>query len=113
MALIAAATSVGAADEADKEGEKQPNPFQALQEAYAKGVSTTRVEVKDLPKEISAGAAKARPGATVGKAQRLEIKHTLQYVAFDKPQVQTYQAVVIQGDKRTRLQVAPNGQKLG
>jgi hypothetical protein len=97
---------------AKKEEGKKPDPLQALKEAYSKGVSTTPVEVKDLPKEISAGAAKGRPGAAIRKAQRLEIKHTLKYVAFDKPRVQSYQAVLVNGDRRTRVLVAPDGKKL-
>jgi hypothetical protein len=100
-------------DKAGKNDEgKKLDPLQALKEAYAKGVSTTPVEVKDLPKEISEGSAKARPGAAIRTAQRLEIKHTLKYVAFDKPRVQSYQAVLVNGDKRSRVQVAPDGDKL-
>jgi hypothetical protein len=117
MALLVAAAYVGGADQPDKpakkEQGKQPNPLQALKDTYAKGVSTTPVAVKDLPKEISAGVAKARPGAAIRKAQRLEIKHTLKYVALDKPRVQSYQAVLANGDKRTRVQVRPDGMKLG
>jgi hypothetical protein len=85
--------------------------MQALREAYAKGVRTTPVEVKDLPSEIGEGAVKARPGASIRKAQRLEIKQTLKYVAFDKPRVQAYRAILVNGDKRTRVQVAPDGKK--
>ncbi len=105
----------GAADQADKpakEGEKQPDPLKALEEAYAKGVTTTVVEPKDLPKEIVDGAAKARPGASIHKAEKVEIKHTMKYVASDKPQVQTYMAILVKDDKRTRVQIAPDGKKL-
>lgn len=115
MLLLVSAASVGRADQPDKpaikDDGKQSDPFQALQEAYSKGVSTTPVEVKDLPKEISDGAIKARPGGSIRKVQRSEIKHTLKYVAFEVPRVQSYQAVLVNGDKRTRVQVAPDGKK--
>jgi hypothetical protein len=110
LALLVAAAP-GGADE-PKTPAKQPDPLQALKEAYAKGVSTTPVELKELPKPISDGAAKARPGASIRKAQKLEIKHTMKYVAFDKPRVQSYQAILVKDDKRTRVQVAPDGKKL-
>lgn len=90
---------------------KQGTPLQALQDAFAKGVTTTAVDVKDLPKAIADAAAKQTPGAEIKKAQKQEIRHTLKYVAFDKPRVQTYQVVVVKDDKRTRLQVAPDGKK--
>lgn len=97
---------------AKKDGAKQPDPFQALKEAFAKGVTTTAVELKELPKEISDGAAKVRPGAAIKKAEKMEIKQTLKYVASDKPQVQTYQAILVSDGKRSRIQVAPDGKKL-
>jgi hypothetical protein len=111
-----AAASVARGDQPDNPGKKQegkkPHPLQALKDAYSKGVSTAPVEPKDLPKEVSDGGAKARPGASIRKAQRLEIKHTLKYVAFDKPRVQSYQAILVNGEKRIRVQVAPDGKKL-
>lgn len=115
--LVAAAVRDGSAGQPDKPAQKKEegkklDPLQALREAYSKGVNTTQVEVKDLPKVISDGAAKARPGTTVRKAQRLEIKHTLKYIASEKPQVQIYQAILVNGDKRTQVQVAPDGKKL-
>jgi hypothetical protein len=66
------ASLVASADGPDKpvkkEEGKKPDPLQALKEAYSKGVSTTPVEVKDLPKGISDGTAKAWPGASIRKA---------------------------------------------
>jgi K+/H+ antiporter YhaU regulatory subunit KhtT len=119
LALIALALAVAPGDCADqpkdppkKEEGKQPDPLQALKEAFAKGVTTTPIEPKELPKEIGEGAAKVRPGATVKKAQKMEIKQTLKYVAFDKPQVQSYQAVVNNDGKRTLVQLATDGKKL-
>jgi hypothetical protein len=116
IALLVAAVPAGSADQPDKpvkkKDGKKPDPLQTLKEAYSKGVSTTTVEVKDLPKQISDGAARARPGASIRKAVRLEIKHTLKYVPFDKPRVRSYQAVLVNGDKRIRVQVAPDGKKL-
>jgi len=96
-----------------KDEGKQPNPLQALKEAFAKGVTTKAVEPKDLPKEITEAAAKNTPGASIKKAQKQEIRHTLKYVAFDKPRVQSYQAIVVKDDKRVRVQLAPDGKKLG
>src|SRR5215470_19265824 len=75
-----------------KDGAKQADPFQALKEAFAKGVTTKAVEPKDLPKEIADAAAKNAPGAAIQKAQRQEIRLTMKYVALDKPQIKTYQA---------------------
>jgi hypothetical protein len=104
------------ADEAQKKpadkGAKQPSPLQALQDAFNKGVTTTAIEPKDLPKEITDGAAKQAPDASIKKAEKMEIRHTLKYVASDKPNVQWYQAIVVKDDKRVRVQVAPDGKKL-
>jgi hypothetical protein len=89
------------------------NPLQALQDAFNKGVTVTPIEAKDLPKEIADAAAKKSPGATIEKAKKQEIRHTLKYVAFDKPRVQSYQVVVAKDEKKVRVQVAPDGKKLG
>jgi len=100
-------------DEPKKPAEKkQPNSFQALQDAYKKGVSVTAVEPKDLPKEISDASAKHAPGSEIKKAEKQEIKHTMKYVALDKPQVQRYQVIVGKDDRLTRIEVAPDGEKL-
>ena len=100
-------------DEPKKPAEKkQPNPLQALQDAFKKGVTLTSVEPKDLPKEITDASAKHAPGASIKKAEKQEIKHTMKYVAFDKPQVQRYQVIVGKDDKLTRIQVGPDGKKL-
>ncbi|HZZ78555.1 MAG TPA: hypothetical protein VFE62_08555, partial [Gemmataceae bacterium] len=112
LALLVA-VSHGTGQPAKQEGKKQPNPLQALKDAFAKGVTTTPIEVKDLPKEISEGAAKARPGASVKKAQKVEIKHTMKYVAFDKPRVQSYKAILVNDGKRVAVQIAPDGKKQG
>src|SRR4051812_10558562 len=110
LAFLAVAAAGGQPDTPPrKDAKPNADPFQALKEAFAKGVSTTTVEPKDLPKEITDGAAKVRPGATIRKAQRLEIRHTLKYAAFDQPRVQTYQAVLVDDGKRVRVQVAPDG----
>lgn len=100
-------------DPPKKDAGKQPNPLQGLQDAFNKGVTVTAVEPKDLPKEITEAAAKDAPGATIAKAKKQEIKHTMKYVALDNPKVQYYQAVVVQDDKRTRVRLAPDGKKLG
>src|SRR5262249_41595310 len=34
-------------------------------------------------------------------------------VAWDKPRVQSYQATVVKGDKRIRVQIAPDGKLMG
>jgi len=101
-------------DEPKKPAEKkQPNPLQALQDAFKKGVTLTTVEPKDLPKEITDASAKHSPGAAIKKAEKQEIKHTMKYVAFDKPQVQRYQVIVVGKDEKlTRIQVGPDGKKL-
>jgi hypothetical protein len=96
----------------DKDGAKQPNPFQALQDAFSKGVSVKAVDPKDLPREITEAAARNAPGASIKKANKQEIRHTLKYVAFDKPRVQTYQATIVKDDKRVRVQLAPDGKQL-
>lgn len=96
-----------------KDDTKKDNPLQALQDAFNKGVTVTDVEVKDLPKAITDGAAKSAPGATIKKAKKQEIKHTLKYVAMDKPKVQWYQATVVKDDKRVRVQLAPDGKVMG
>jgi hypothetical protein len=103
--------SAGFADDA-KAPDKKPNPFQALKDAYAKGVTITDVAPKDLPKAIADGAAKQAPDATVKKAQKHEIKHTMQYVAFEKPKVQWYEVIVVKDDKKTRIRLAPDGKKM-
>jgi hypothetical protein len=95
-----------------KDAPKQPNPLQALQDAFAKGVSTKPIDPKDLPKEITDAVAKKAPGATVTKAQKQEIRHTMKYVALDKPRVQKYQATLVKDDKRIRVQLAPDGKVL-
>ncbi len=113
-ALLVAATGGLRGDEKPKpapkkDDGKQPNPLQALQEAFKKGVTVTSVEPKDLPKEITEAAAKNAPGAAIKKSQKQEIRHTLKYVAFDKPRVQSYQVTVVKDGKRSRVQVSPDG----
>lgn len=114
--LIAAPGAVGADTDPktppDKKDPAKPNPLQALQDAFNKGVSVMAVEPKDLPKEIAEAAAKHAPGTTIKKADKQEIRHTMKYVALDKPEVQRYQVVVVQDDKRVRIQVAPDGKRL-
>lgn len=95
-----------------KDEAKQDNPLQALQEAFSKGVTLKDVEPKELPKEISEAVAKNAPGATIKKCQKQEIRHTLKYVAFDKPKVQSYQATIVKEDKRVLVQLAPDGKVL-
>lgn len=94
---------------AKKEGGKQPNPLQALQEAFAKGVSVKAVEPKDLPREISEAVTRNAAGASIKRAQKREIRHTLKYLAFDKPRIQSYQATLVKDDKRVRVQLAADG----
>ena len=53
-------------------------------------------------------AAKHAPDATVKKAQKQEIKHTMQYVALDKPKVY-YTVTVLQDGKEKALGVKPDG----
>jgi hypothetical protein len=96
-----------------KDAPKQPDPLQALKDAFAKGVTLKAMEAKDLPREITEAVAKNAPGASIKKAQKQEIGHTLKYVAFDKPRVQSYQATVVKDDKRFRVQLAPDGKPLG
>ena len=45
-----------------KDEAKKDNPLQALQDAFNKGVTLKDVDPKDLPREISDGAAKNAPG---------------------------------------------------
>jgi hypothetical protein len=97
---------------ASKDAGKQPNPLQALQDAFSKGVSVKELDPKDLPKEISEGASKSAPGAAIKKAKKQEIRHTLKYVALDQPKVQSYQAIILKDDKRVRVQLGPDGKKL-
>lgn len=92
-----------------KDEGKKDNPLHALQDAFNKGVTLKDVDPKDLPRQIRDGAAKNAPGATIKKAQKQEIEHTLKYVALDKPKVQWYQATVVKDDKRYRVQIAPDG----
>ncbi len=95
-----------------KDGGKQPDPLQALQDAFAKGVTVKDVDPKDLPKEITEAAAKSAPGASIKKARKQEIRHTLKYVALDKPKVQSYQATVVKDGKGVRVQVSPDGKQV-
>jgi hypothetical protein len=97
---------------ANKDGGKQANPLQALQDAFSKGVSVKAVDPKDLPKEITEAATKNAPGASIKNAQKQEIRHTMKYVALDKPKVQSYQATVAKDDKRVRVQIAPDGKQV-
>jgi len=96
-----------------KDDAKKDNPLQELQDAFNKRVTLKDVDPKDLSREISDGAAKNAPGATIKKAQKQEIKHTLKYVALDKPKVQSYQATVVKDDKRSRVQIASDGKVMG
>jgi hypothetical protein len=50
-----------------KDTGKPANPLQDLQEAFSKGVTVTPVQLKDLPKEITDGAAKNALGAAIKK----------------------------------------------
>lgn len=109
-ALLVVSSAGSSADAPAKDA--KTNPFQALKDAFAKGVKTTDIEPKDLPREIRDGVARQAPEATIKKAQKSEIQHTLKYVAFDKPRVQSYQAVVVKDDKRVRVRVGPDGKKL-
>ena len=95
-----------------KDEGKQPDPLQALQDAFSKGVTVKDVDPKDLPKEITEAAAKNSPGSSIKKARKQEIRHTLKYVALDKPKVQSYQATVVKDDKRVRVQVSPDGKQV-
>src|SRR5262249_11763563 len=69
----------------NKDAGKQPNTLQALQDAFSKGVSVTAVDPKDLPRQVTEAATKNAPGASIKKAQKREIRHTMKYVALDKP----------------------------
>jgi hypothetical protein len=95
-----------------KDGGKQPNPLQALQDAFSKGVTVKAVDPKDIPRQIAEAAAKNAPGASITRAQRQEIRHTMQYVAIDRPRVQWYQATIVKDGKRLRVQLAPDGKQL-
>jgi hypothetical protein len=95
-----------------KDENKQTNPLQALQDAFSRGVTVKAVDPKDLPREITEAAARNAPGASIKKAQKQEIRHTLKYVAFDKSRVQAYQATIVKDDRRTRVQLAPDGKVL-
>src|SRR5262245_46576536 len=102
----------GQSNPPSKDAGKQANPLQALQDAFAKGVSVKEVDPKDLPKEITEGANKNAPGAAVKKAKKQEIRHTMKYVALDQPKVQSYQATMVKDDKRVRVQLAPDGKQV-
>jgi hypothetical protein len=108
--LAGAASGQEQKSPAQKPG-KQTDPLQPLRDAFAKGVTVTPVDPKDLPREITTAVAKLAPGASVKKAQKQEIRLTLKYVALDQPKVQWYQATVTKDDKRLRLQLAPDGKK--
>jgi hypothetical protein len=95
-----------------KDDGKQPDPLQALQDAFSKGVTVKDVDLKDLPKEVTEAAAKNSPGSSLKKARKQEIRHTLKYVALDKPKVQSYQATVVKDDKRVRVQVSHDGKQV-
>src|SRR5262249_34006224 len=101
----------GEKNSSDKDPSKPTNPLQALQDAFSTCVIVKEVDTKDLPKEISESAAKNAPGATVKKAKKQEIRHTMKYVAFDQPKVQSYQAIILKDDKRVRVQLAPDGKQ--
>jgi hypothetical protein len=95
---------------AEKAG-KQTDPLKSLRDAFAKGVTVTPVDPKDLPREITGAVAKQAPGASIKKAEKQEIRLTLKYVALNQPKVQWYQATVTKDGKQLRLQFAPDGKK--
>jgi hypothetical protein len=63
----------------------------------------TTVEVKDLPKAVTEGIAKALPDAKVKSAEKNEMRATLKYVALDKPQARLYRIDVVADKKRSRI----------
>lgn len=63
----------------------------------------TPVEAKDLPKPVADAVAKAAPDATIRSAEKNEMRVTLKYVAFDKPQVRQYVIDVVKDKKRSRV----------
>ena len=73
LVFLACSTVVHADDKSlpKKEPAKQPNPLQALSDAYSKGVTTTTVDPKDLPKAITEAIATNAPGATVLPTARI------------------------------------------
>ncbi len=67
------------------------------------------VEVKDLPRAVADGVAKAAPGAKVQSAEKNEMRATMKYVALDKPQVRQYTIDVVKDEKRSRVTLNADG----
>jgi hypothetical protein len=67
------------------------------------------VAVKDLPKPVADGVAKAAPGATIKSAEKHEIRATMKDVPLDKPQVQQYVIDVVKDEKRSRVTMSADG----
>src|SRR5262245_13639801 len=61
------------------------------------------VEVKNLPKPVADGIAKAAPGWTVQSVEKNEMRVTLKYVADEKPHVLQYTIDVVADKKRSRI----------
>jgi hypothetical protein len=69
----------------------------------------TAIEVKDLPRPVAEGVARAAPGATIRNAEKNEMRTTLKYVALDKPRVLQYSIDVVKDDKRSRVTMNSEG----
>jgi hypothetical protein len=67
------------------------------------------VEVKDLPKAVADGVARAAPGAKVQSAERNEMRATMKHVALDRPQVRQYAIDVVKDGKRSRVTLNGDG----
>src|ERR1051326_5175637 len=69
----------------------------------------TAVEVKDLPKPVAEGIAKAAPDGKVKSVEKSEMRATMKYVAIDKPEIQQYVIDVAKDDKRSRITMSGDG----
>lgn len=67
------------------------------------------VEVKDLPKAVADGVAKAAPEAKIQSAEKHEMRATMKYVALDKAQVRQYSIDVVKEGKRSRVTMNGDG----
>jgi hypothetical protein len=72
----------------------------------------SNVEVKDLPKAVADGVAKAAPGEKIKSAQKNEMRAAIKYVALPKAIVRQYAVDVSKGGKTKRYLVSPDGKNI-
>ena len=62
----------------------------------------------DLPKAVTDALAKAAPGASIAKAQAIQLRASLRFGALEKAKIY-YSVQAEKGDKTRTIKVKPNG----